>query len=226
MLVTVSEREAQSFLDYEYNYDEDIIKVVGFPRFDNLSNVSDKKQILIMPTWRRSIDHLKDEQIIKSLYFQKMNSLFNNERLIKLAEDNGYDIIIKPHPKIIDIIRLFDTNDYVHIDKTSSYQDLFNNSSLLITDYSSVAFDFAYIKKPVIYYQYADDYHFEETFFDYETMGFGEVISDENELVNLVEKYIINDCEMKDKYKDRVDSFYKFKDKNNCKRVYEEIKKL
>ena len=226
MLVTVSEREAQSFLDYEYNYDKEVIKVLGFPRFDNLNNVADKKQILIMPTWRRSIDHLKDEQIIKSLYFQKMNSLFNNERLIKLAQVNGYDIIIKPHPKIMDIIELFDTNDYVYIDKTSSYQDLFNNSSLLITDYSSVAFDFAYIKKPVIYYQYSDDYHFEETFFDYETMGFGEVISDENELINLAEKYITNDCEMNGEYKDRVDNFYKFKDKNNCKRVYEEIKKL
>ncbi len=226
ILVTVSEREAQSFLDYEYNYDEKIIKVLGFPRFDNLSNDSDKKQILIMPTWRRSIDHLKDKQIINSLYFQKMNSLFNNKGLIKIAMDYGYDIIIKPHPKIMNIIDLFDTNGYVYIDKTSSYQDLFKNSSLLITDYSSVAFDFSYIKKPVIYYQYADDYHFEETFFDYETMGFGEVVSDEDELIKQIEDYIINGCKMKEMYKQRVESFYKFKDKNNCKRGYEEIKDL
>lgn len=226
MLVTVSEREAQSFLDYEYNYDENVIKALGFPRFDNLTNDSDKKQILIMPTWRRSIDHLNDEQIVKSLYFNKINSLFNNEQLIKLAKEHGYDIIIKPHPKIMDIIELFDTNDYVYIDKTTRYQDLFNNSSLLITDYSSVAFDFAYIKKPVIYYQYADDYHFQETFFDYETMGFGEVISDENELISFIEEYILNNCEMKDVYSKRVDEFFKFKDKNNCKRVYNAIKEL
>ena len=155
-----------------------------------------------------------------------MNSLFNNKRLIKIAKEYGYAIIIKPHPKIINIIDLFDTNDYVHVDNTTSYQELFNNSSLLVTDYSSVAFDFAYIKKPVIYYQYADDYHFQETFFDYETMGFGEVISDENELINLIEDYIINDCQMKETYKDKVENFYKFKDKNNCKRVYEEIRDL
>ena len=226
MLVTVSEREAQSFLDYEYNYDKNIIKILGFPRFDNLKDNSDKKQILIMPTWRRSIDHLDDEQIVESLYYKKINELFNDERLIKLAKDNGYSIIIKLHPKIMDIIDLFDKNDYVYIDITSSYQDLFNNSSLLITDYSSVAFDFAYIKKPVLYYQYGDDYHFEETFFDYETMGFGEVISDFNDLINIVSEYLSNNCEMKVKYKKRVDSFYKFKDKNNCERVYAEIKKL
>ena len=226
MLVTVSEREAQSFLDYEYNYDESIIKVLGFPRFDNLEDNSDKKQILIMPTWRRSIDNQKDEQIISSLYFQKMNSLFSNKRLSKIAKEYNYDIIIKPHPKIIEIIDLFDINEYLHVDMTSSYQELFNNSSLLVTDYSSVSFDFAYIKKPVIYYQYADDYHFQETFFDYETMGFGEVIDDEDELINQIDEYFNNGCQMKDKYKKRVDNFYKFKDKNNCKRVYRNIKEL
>ena len=226
MMVTVSEKEAQSFLDYEYNYDEKIIRVLGFPRFDNLNNLSDKKQILIMPTWRRSIDDLKDEQIVKSLYFQKMNSVFNNKRLIKLAKKHGYSIIIKPHPKIMEFIDLFNQNNYVHIDKTSRYQDLFNNSSLLITDYSSVSFDFAYIKKPVIYYQYADDYHFQETFFDYETMGFGEVISEEDKLIDVINEYLINDCEMSNEYKKRVDKFFKFKDKNNCKRIYNAIKEL
>ena len=111
-------------------------------------------------------------------------------------------------------------------DKTSSYQDLFNNSSLLITDYSSVSFDFAYNKKPVIYYQYADDYHFQETFFDYETMGFGEVISEEDELIDIINQYLVNNCEMGSEYKKRVDKFFKFKDKNNCKRIYNAIKEL
>ena len=226
LLVTVSEREAQSFLEYEYNYDEEVIKVLGFPRFDNLVNNSDKKQILIMPTWRRSVDHLNDEQIVKSEYFQKINELFNSKRLIKLAKEHDYAIIIKPHPKIMEFIDLFDTNDYVYVDKDSSYQQLFNNSSILITDYSSVAFDFAYIKKPVLYYQYGEDYHFEETFFDYETMGFGEVIDNIDDLVDKIGEYLDNGCKMKEKYKSRVDSFYKFKDKDNCKRVYNEIKKL
>ena len=135
--------------------------------------------------------------------------------MINLASEYGYDIIIKPHPKIMEFIDLFDTNDYVYVDKESTYQQLFNNSSLLITDYSSVAFDFAYIKKPVLYYQYSDDYHFEETFFDYETMGFGEVINDIDKLVDTISEYLKNDCKMK-----------KFKDRDNCKRVYNEIKKL
>ena len=126
----------------------------------------------------------------------------------------------------MEFIDLFDTNDYVYVDKESTYQQLFNNSSLLITDYSSVAFDFAYIKKPVLYYQYSDDYHFEETFFDYETMGFGEVIDDIDTLTDTIAEYLDNGCKMKKEYVNRVDSFYKFKDRDNCKRVYNEIRKL
>ena len=93
---------------------------------------------------------------------------------------------------------------------------------LLITDYSSVAFDFAYLKKPVIYYQYSDDYNFDlsKSYFKYKDMGFGEVVSEEKELVDLIKSYLNTDCLMKDGYKIRVDAFYKFRDKENCKRVY------
>ena len=57
-------------------------------------------------------------------------------------------------------------------------------------------------------------------------MGFGEVTQYEDELINILGEYLNNDCEMKNVYKKRVDNFYKFNDKNNCKRVYEAIKKL
>ena len=36
-----------------------------------------------------------------------------------------------------------------------SYEDLLTESSLMVTDYSGVQFDFAYMKKPIIYYQFA-----------------------------------------------------------------------
>ena len=57
-------------------------------------------------------------------------------------------------------------------------------------------------------------------------MGFGEVTHDENDLMVILEEYLKNDCEMKEIYKKRVDNFYMFNDKNNCKRVYGAIRKL
>ena len=94
----------------------------------------------------------------------------------------------------------------------------------MITDYSSVAFDFAYLKKPVIYYQNSDDYHYKEGYFNFETMGFGEVVSNENELINKIEEYIVTESVMEDKYQDRVNKFFSYHDKENCKRVYSWIK--
>ena len=108
------------------------------------------------------------------------------------------------------------------------YQTLFNNGSLLITDYSSVAFDFSYLYKPILYYQYSEDYHFDlnDSYFNYETMGFGEVVKSEDELVDLIVDYMDNDCEIKDKYSKRIDEFFLYTDKNNCQRVYDKIKEL
>ncbi len=224
LITTVSDAEKESFLDYGYNYDEKIIKTLGFPRFDNLkANQKTKKQILISPSWRSDLHNMTQGYIMDSEYFKAINSLINKEELINLAKKYDYKIIFKPHPMVCDYIDLFDTNDYVEINEQSKYQELFTDSDLLVTDYSSIAFDFSYMEKPVIYYQYADDYNFKENYFDYETMGFGEVVNDEEKLIDTIGEYLENNCKMKEKYKNRVDGFYKYNDKNNCKRVYEAI---
>ena len=224
LLVTTSDIEKESFYNYNYNYDDDVVQVLGFPRFDNLKNESDRKQILIMPSWRETVSRLNNKQIKKTDYFKTLDSLINNDRLIEIANKYGYKIIFKPHPNVYKFINSFNQSEDVIFDKHSSYQELFNNSSLLITDYSSVAFDFAYLKKPVIYYQ-QDDYNFSERYFDYETMGFGEVVSNEDELIKIIEIYLDNSCSIKDIYSKRSDDFFKFNDNKNCYRVYKHISK-
>ena len=224
LITTVSDAEKRSFLDFGYNYDEKIIQTLGFARFDNL-NKKDKlsKQIVIMPSWRENLYEMTPNYIKESEYFKHINSLINNKELIEICKKHEYKIIFKPHPLVYEFIDLFDTNDYVIIDNDSTYQYLFKNSDLLITDYSSVAFDFSYMGKPMIYYQYAKDYNFEEGYFKYKSMGFGEVIEREHELIETIEEYLDNDCEMKEIYKNRVDTFYKYNDKNNCRRIYNHI---
>ena len=227
LIVAVSDDEKKSFMDPGYNYKEEIIQVLGFPRFDNLEENTQKfNKIIIMPSWRKKLLYASSEQIMDSQYFKKINSLINNKELIELAKKYNYQIIFKPHPRVYDYIELFDTNDYVEIDENTTYQELFKTSDLMITDYSSVAFDFAYMKKPLIYYQYGNDYNFDEGYFKYKTMGFGEVVSTQEELMSIIEDYLKNDCKMKDEYESRVDNFYKYEDKNNCERVYRAILKL
>lgn len=229
LIVTASKLELESFFKYHYNYHRDVPQLLGFPRYDALEKKEDYREIVIMPSWRRYFHHSTKEKILKSNYFKIYNTLINDYSLIDFCKKHGYKLIFKPHPNVYRFIELFETNDYVTIDSTSnSYNDIFTHASLIITDYSSIAFDFAYLKKPVIYYHYAKDYHFdlEESYFDYKTMGFGEVVDNHEELIDLIMEYVENECEMKDQYIKRVDDFFEFNDKNNCKRVYDAIKKM
>ena len=232
LIVTVSDKEKESFYEEGYGYDKNIIQTLGFPRFDALKDCETKKQILIIPTWRKNIRGSKSK-FMNSDYFKSISKLLNNKKLIEISHKNGYKIIFKPHPELNKTITeetdekyidLFKINEKVIISNEKSYSELFEESDLMITDYSSVFFDFAYLEKPIIYYHPVEDYHYENSYFDYETMGFGEITQNENELLNLIEEYLSTGCKMKNIYKENVTKFFKYHDHNNCKRVYGWIK--
>ena len=131
-------------------------------------------------------------------------------------------MVFRPHPELWRYLDLFDIPDEFRISE-ESYTKLFSESSIMITDYSSIAFDFAYLQKPLIYYQTQDfeEFHYEKGYFDYETMGFGEIIKTENDLIDKIEFYLKHNCELEDEYKQRSSKFFKFHDTDNSKRIYE-----
>lgn len=219
LIVTVSQQERQSFLQEGYNFSEETIQTLGFPRYDNLTSNNTKKQILYMPTWRIGLNYPK--RLLKSDYYKTLHGFLNNQKLKETLEEYEYTLVFKPHPELKEFMDILEIPEYVQISENDSYQQLFADSSLLITDYSSVFFDFAYLEKPVIYYQADDDYHYDKGYFNYETDGFGEVITEEKELIELITNYIKNECQMKDEYNQNMKKFFKYHDKQNCKRVYE-----
>ena len=216
LFLTVSDKERESIINGHYNYDEKRVPVLGFPRYDNLVS-NPKREILFIPTWRRDLDNYND--LINSQYLNDINSFLTNEKLNQKIKDSGYKLVFKLHPELLKFKDLFKLDNVELSDEP--FQKMFEKASLMITDFSSVAFDFAYLKKPVIYYQKNDDYHYGKGYYDYGTMGFGQIIDDEDDLVEKIIEYIENDCLMEDEYVKRVESFFKFHDRNNSKRVYE-----
>lgn len=220
LFLTSSDYERDSILGDTYNYDEEVVQAFGLPRHDNLKFGVAKKEILFSPTWRK---HLINRQAFeKSEYYFRLNSFLNNERLLNAIKDKGYKLVFRPHYDLQPFIDLFTIDeDIIEVNTHDSYQTIFNNSAVMITDYSSVFFDFSFLKKPVIYYHEGNDYHYDEGYFSYEEMGFGDVIDNEEDLVDKIIYYMDNDCEMEEKYKKRVDKFFKYTDQKNCSRVYE-----
>lgn len=228
MLATVSDREKDSFNDPDYGYSQDIVRTVGFPRFDRLEN-NPKKEIVIMPSWRRYLDQLSPSDFVKSNFYKVFNELLTDDELITCLKKEGYKVIFKPHRNLHKFIDSFTRHPDVEFDlNLENYTETFNTASLIVTDYSSIAFDIAYLKKPLIYYHFDNKYHFdvEKAYFKYVDDGFGPVVKTHDELKENILRIVENDCRMDDVYQKRVDEFFKYRDRNNSKRVYEEILKL
>lgn len=226
------------YIKKKFGYPEENVKYLGFTRFDELHNINvNKKQILLMPTWRswlgRETNALNEKENFEdTLYFKTYNSLINNKELIQYLEENDVNLYFYPHRNMQKFINSFTSkskNIKILTKGDIDIQKLLKESALMITDYSSVYFDFAYMKKPVIYYQFDyDEYRkkqYQEGYFDYEKDGFGPVEYNEKDVVKQIKKYI--DCEYNlGEYIYKTETFFELYDAKNCERTFEEIKKI
>lgn len=236
--ITSAKREKESIVNGKYFYDEKQIWLTGLPRFDYLRDES-QNIITFLPTWRKyltagfdvrtSIWKLKTG-IEESDYVKFYNSVLTDERLIECCKKHGYKIEFTLHPNLISAANLFKSCDVVTVVSSGvNYNEIYAKSKLVVTDYSSAVFDFVYLKKPIIYAQFDADSFYSGThtskfgYFDDAKDGFGEVEYDAEGTVNRIIEYIENDCKLKPEYRRRIDEFFAFDDKNNCKRVYEKI---
>ena len=93
--------------------------------------------------------------------------------------------------------------------------------------YSGVQFDFAYQRKPLVYYHPdALPPHYEEGGLIYDTMGFGPICKNNDEIVSTLCEYMENGCKMLPEYVKRADNFFAFDDFNNCQRIYHAIQEM
>lgn len=220
-----------------FGFKEASVKYTGFARFDNLNENAPniKNQIIIMPTWRKWIctNINNEDEFMKTQFFKQYQSLLKNKKLIEYINKNKIGVYFYLHRNMQKFVDCFESDSSnIHIIKRYDIdiQKLIKESSLMITDYSSVSMDFAYLKKPVFYYQFDceefRDKHLKESYFSYKDHGFGEVISNENELVEEVIKVAKRDFKMEKKFKERINSFFVLNDNNNCERIYREVENV
>ncbi len=225
-VISTSKFERERLLTPPFKLKPEQVFVTGYPRYDRLIDGRGDKIITIAYTWRPFMWNASKEDFVKSEYYKLYSSVFDNKELISKILNAGYTIKVKPHPQLEryrDVIEL--PEGITFWDTDVSYREMYGKSSLIITDYSSAIFDFVYLYKPVIYYlldyesllasEYAGEYEY-----DYDGKGMGDVARNISELESILESYLKNDCTMKDLYKERVDSFFAYHDRNNCERVY------
>lgn len=242
-LVTAAQHEyADIAEDGRYRYTSVETVLTGFPRYDNLVKPKyDHKKILILPTWRKSLagellnrtsKRVKNEFFDQSEFCKQWSQFLNSEKLTTLSRKHGYSILFYPHPNLVDYLDDIKIPDHVEIGffGKESFQEVFKKSSILITDFSSVAFDVAYMSKPIIYFQFDIDTFFSEHsyskgYYEYDELGFGPVVHDIESLNKELQINLENNCLVQHKYNNRINSFFPYNDHNNSERLFQALTK-
>ncbi|MGO1923786.1 MAG: CDP-glycerol glycerophosphotransferase family protein [Jeotgalicoccus sp.] len=224
LFIVSSEPEKYDVVMKKLGYDDEDVAITGLARFDSLPRGNKTKDILLMPTWRDWIN--TDEVFLSSQYFHNYNGLIHNERLIKLLEDNDVQLNFYPHYRAQmyfndEILNPSNNIKFIQLG-TRTVQELLIDHSLLITDYSSVSFDFTLMNKPVIYYHFDVRKFFRQgklrplfhTFI-------GDIARTEDDLIDLIEQQI--KLNFQSNHPD-ISGIFKYQDHHNSARIYDSVK--
>lgn len=246
--VTSSPAEHESIVgdDSAYPYTDREVRRTGLPRHDRLLQMSqqakgvDVNMLLVMPTWRgnlvdsRATGSTAAERMAifaASDYARHWRALLRNEELHSLATQHGQRVVFMPHPNAVAYVDAFDLPEHVQVvtAKDSVIQQVLASSVGFITDYTSVAFEMAFLRRPVFYYQfdrdcfYSGGHNWREGYFDYERDGFGPVAFTESELLRNLNRYFLNHAQPAPEYLLRMERAMPDRDDQACRRVFESV---
>lgn len=184
--------------DFLYNYTENDIKNIK-KRF-KIDNVS-KKIILYAPTWR-------DNQHESGVGYTYKTEVDFDKLQKELGQD--YIILFRAHYLVANEFNFENYKGFIYdASKVDDINELYVISDILITDYSSVFFDFANLKRPIVFYMYDLDAYKDDIrgfYIDLKELP-GNITKTEDELIKEINK-LEKDFKYDDKYK-------KFNDKYN-----------
>lgn len=215
-----------------YNFPPETLIECGMPRFDHINrNAIPGNRILFAPSWRNYLIGaavgnkwtLTEGKFVGSDYFKIFNSFLNSPELEKVLAENNLYLDFKIHPIFAPYLHLFD-NKNKHINFAgSSVND--EEYAAFITDFSSFVFDFAYLKRPIMYF--VPDYmQFKSGINQYRELdlpfdkAFGNLVIDSESAVKEIIRIINNNFVPDSVFKERMDNFYLPMDKC-CDKLYQ-----
>ena len=209
---------------------EDIMVEKGYPRNDELFTFDDekikairarigipegKKVILYAPTWR-------DNQ--HTLGVGYTFDIGIDLKALRERYGDEYVILMRMHYLIASKMNLGGVMDFaIDVSNYNNVNDLYIVSDMLITDYSSVFFDYANLKRPILFYMYDLDEYQNNTRDFYISLDElpGPIIKEEQALSDAIGDITNIRAEYDEKYKAFNDKFNYLDDANASKRVVE-----
>lgn len=251
MIITATVKEYNSIAadDSPYRYSAAETKLTGFPRYDELLRkagshpVPERPYLLVMPTWRQELrtamesctsDQERTGVFRSSHYGATWLELLGSNELKQFSEFLDLEILYVLHPSMSGLVADLGLPPHVRTVQPTdvSLQDIFAQTRLAITDYSSIAFDVALAGSPVIYYQFDSAeifngaHNYRKGYYDYSVDGFGPIAQDFPDIVQILADCAVSNFQSLSDYQSRVEESFAFFDTNNCERVVEAISNL
>ncbi|MCD6322178.1 MAG: CDP-glycerol glycerophosphotransferase family protein, partial [Clostridiales bacterium] len=227
----VSSSLEKEIIHKHLGYAEKNIIVTGLARWDKLLSISTKTtDILIMPTWRNDLNNVSADIFKQSDFFKFWNSLLTNDDFLYLIRKKNITVKFFLHFALSRFANCFNFPTEITQINDDSIQTLLGSCGLLVTDYSSVAFDVLLQNKPVIFAPF--DYkkmvvlRKGTPFIDYEKDLPGPVCYNVNTTFESIKKHIANGYTIEPEYRERRENFFTYIDRHNSDRIFLEINKL
>ena len=211
------------------------IIIKGSPRLDVFYNdIKDKE--LFMEEDFENIKHLKEQGKHLIIYMPTFRDTgkdilgwLNSEKIRALLKKNNAVLLCKIHPADKNSVKVSSCEEIYIMDGHSDVYSVLKYTDILITDYSSINFDYLLLDKPIIYYPLDfEEYQQKcrELFTSYKEFTVGEIANTENELLQAIQNAIEGIDNFKEQRKVLRDKMFKYQDGKNCRRVAEWIKSL
>ena len=222
------------------------VKITGLARFDSLlsrsnSETEAQNMFLVMPTWRREfiqIDNSKRgdrsidiEKFNDSLFAKNWIAFLSNPELKRIADLHNVKFRVMLHANLRSLIGVLNLPEFIefHHETGDTFQDALVKSKALITDYTSVHYDMAYIGRPTFHMQFDRDLFYNDSFseqtldFDHKNEGFGPFAETPDELIDNLEKFLNEGID--EMYLKRMADFFSFRDTQCRQRIMAEALK-
>lgn len=217
----------------KWNIPEKKLIVTGFPRFDRYppnQPAPQVKRILMMMTWREWLFDLSEEEFLHSAYFQNTYGIVTHEGIRNLLSTNGMHMQIVLHPFMKNFAKHFsgltDAGSGMEFMDTehSSIEQGIENNDMLLTDITSVSWDFLYLNKPIIFNMFDREEYSEKrgSYLDLIEDLYGYRADSVEEVYEQLKKIVENDITTNDWYPEAT-RFIDYFDQDNCKRLTERV---
>ncbi|MXP52768.1 glycosyltransferase [Pantoea sp. Seng] len=228
----VSSEHERNLVCKNFGFKKSEVAVTGLSRFDKLpkNNLTKNKKILLLFTWRDSLNNVNSNKFLTSKYFKRLSEILQSNELQRILQSNGYTIEACLHHKLHKYIGSAITASKVNIHSMNEcdVQSLIINSDAMITDFSSASFDMLYQNKPVLYYWFDEEQFFGKRggpLIDPLNDIPGEIYRDFSSLQIGIERLIKEIHNPPSNKTNKSKIFFKYKDNDNCRRILELIDK-